>query len=101
MLNNSVKHRSKMFGDQCRQWGEGGQQGQFAPGPQAPNQCWTCSRSVRQSHSSLASLKGCFAVFSSEVSLLFCSVFYAAEANYLSGYCTVCYLGPHRSHFSI
>ena len=29
------------------------------------------------------------------------AVFYAAEANYLSGYCTVRYLGPHRSHFSI
>ena len=37
--------------------GEGGQQGQFAPGPQckgAPKQC------QRQSHSSLASLRGWF-----------------------------------------
>ena len=84
MFNNSVKHRSKMVGDQCCRQEGGGRQRQFAPGPQckgAPKQCRTCSRSVRQSHSSRASLRVGFVVFSSEVSLLFCSVFYAAEAN--------------------
>ena len=47
MFNNSVKHRSKMFGDQCRHrgWG-GGQQGQFAPGPQPVLDLFKISLSV-------------------------------------------------------
>ena len=50
MLNNSVKPRSEMVGDQCcRQegGGGGGQQGQFAPGLQckgAPKQCSPLAR---------------------------------------------------------
>ena len=38
-------------------------------------------RTVRQSHSSLASLRGWFRCISTEVSLLFCFAFYAADAQ--------------------
>ena len=59
--------------------GERGATGKVASGPQTVPDLIDQIRSVRQSHSScsLASL----VVFSTEVSLLFCFAFYAADAN--------------------
>ena len=68
--------------------GGGGNRGSLPPGPQCkggrPNSAGLVQiRSARQSHSSLAFLRGWFrrSVFSNEVSLLFCFAFYAADAN--------------------
>ena len=36
MFNNSVKHRSEMFGDQCHQQGGGGATGAVCPGTPGP-----------------------------------------------------------------
>ena len=67
---------------QCRQ--QGGNRGSLPRDPSVrgpPNSAEHVQiRYIRQSHSSLASGVG-FAVFSTEVSLLFCFVFYAADAN--------------------
>ena len=62
--------------------GEGGNRGSLPRGPSVrgpPNSARLVQiRFIRQSHSSLASVG--FTVFSTEVSLLFCFVFYAADA---------------------
>ena len=67
-----------------REGGEERQQGSLPRAPSVrglPNGAGLVQKgSVRQSYSSLASGVG-FAVFSTEVSLLFCFAFYAADAN--------------------
>ena len=64
-------------------WGWGGGGGNRGRLPRAP--------SVRGPPNSagLASLRGCFTVFLTEVRLFFCFAYYTADANKLCGYCAV------------
>ena len=69
----------EIMGKRHRGWG-GGNRGRL---PRAP--------SVRGPPNSagLASLRGCFTAFSTEVKPFFCFACYAADANKLRGYCAV------------
>ena len=69
---------SYLLPPQCHR--QGGATGAVCPGP--PNSAGLVKiRFVRQSHSSLASIMAAFAVFLTQVSLLFCFLLYAADAN--------------------
>ena len=66
----------------------GGQQGQFVPGPQckgAPEQCRTCSNTMRSSVTLQSSfLRAWFCCIFDWSQPALCFAFYAADANYLT-----------------